>query len=342
MVTPALAEAFDRALGLVGSAVRDGKSQAAYLHGSFGSGKSHFMALLSLLVRGHAAAWAKPELHHLRDKHGFFGGKNLLELHFHMVGQRCLESAVFGEYVRFVQAEHADADLPGLFADAELFEDAAKLLDELGDDKFFAPMKEGATGDDADGWGELAEAERWTRERFEAAVESTDPSERAALFSALAKTRFTAADSVGTYADVDHGLAVMAEHARSLGYDGILLFLDELILWLAHQASEHTWLHNEVQKVVKLVEAKESQRAIPLVSFIARQRNLAEMVGEELVGAESVRLHDSLKHWEGRFDTIKLEDRNLHAIVEKRILRPRDDDAKKVLDEAFAPAGLPR
>ena len=47
VVTPALAEAVDRALGLVGSALRDGKSQAAYLHGSFGSGKSHFMALLS-------------------------------------------------------------------------------------------------------------------------------------------------------------------------------------------------------------------------------------------------------------------------------------------------------
>ena len=39
VVTPALAEAFDRALSLVGSALRDGRSQATYLHGSFGSGK---------------------------------------------------------------------------------------------------------------------------------------------------------------------------------------------------------------------------------------------------------------------------------------------------------------
>lgn len=336
VVTPALAEAFDRSLGLVGSALRDGKSQAAYLHGSFGSGKSHFMALLSLALRGHPAAWAKSELHSLREKHGFVGVKKLLELHFHMIGRASLESAVFGEYVKVVQREHPDAVLPGLFADEELFEDAAKLLDELGAEKFFAPMNEGASGEAADGWGELATSDQWGRARFDEAIKSTDPEVRESLFSALAKSWFKSADSTGAYVDIDHGLAVMARHAKALGYDGIVLFLDELILWLAHQASRHTWLHNEVQKMVKLVEAQESQRAIPLVSFIARQRNLAEMVGEEFAGAESTRLHDSLKHWEGRFDTIVLEDRNLPAIVEKRILRAKDDDARKVLDDAFA------
>ncbi|MEI7892910.1 MAG: hypothetical protein WCI05_07455 [Myxococcales bacterium] len=46
-------------------------------------------------------------------------------------------------------------------------------------------------------------------------------------------------------------------------------------------------------------------------------------------------MRDSLKWSEGRFDTIRLEDRNLPAIAEKRILRCKDDDAKKTLDEAF-------
>lgn len=335
VVTPALAEAFDRALALVGSALRDGRSQAAYLHGSFGSGKSHFMALLSLLLRGDEDAWAKPELHALRDKHGFVGKKKILELHFHMVGQKSVQAAIFGEYVRFVQREHPGAALPGLFADEELFEDARVLLEELGDERFFAPMNEGSIGGDADGWGELAGQGRWDRARFERAIASSAPEEREALFSALAKSRFKSADAVGTYVELDRGLAVMARHAKGLGYDAIALFLDELILWLAHKASEHAWLHNEVQKMVKLVEAQEMSRELPLVSFIARQRNLAEMVGEELAGAESVRLAESLKHWEGRFSTITLEDRNLPAIVEKRILRPKDEASRAALDEAF-------
>ncbi len=338
VVTDRLLQSFDRALGLVGSALRDGRSQAAYLHGSFGSGKSHFMALLSLLLRGHAAAWGKPELHELREKHGFVGNKRLLELHFHMVGKKNVESAVFGTYVAFVRQAHPAAVLPGLFADEELFDDAARLLDDLGDEKFFARMNEGAGEvENDDGWGELAGADRWDRARFEEATESTDPQVREALFSALASSWFTSADDQGRYLDFDRGLVVMTRHAKELGYDGIVLFLDELILWLAHRAAEHAWLHNEVQKMVKLVEAQElHQRAVPIVSFIARQRNLADMVGEEFAGAESVRLRDSLKHWEGRFDTIELEDKNLPAIVEKRILRPKDEAARKTFDEAFA------
>ena len=50
-MTPQLADAFDRALGLIEGALASGSSKAAYLHGSFGSGKSHFMAVLHLLPR---------------------------------------------------------------------------------------------------------------------------------------------------------------------------------------------------------------------------------------------------------------------------------------------------
>src|SRR5262245_53239678 len=71
VVTTAIADAFDQALGLVGSALEDGRSKGAYVHGSFGSGKSHFMAMLSLLLRNDAAAWRVPELHAIRDKHRF-------------------------------------------------------------------------------------------------------------------------------------------------------------------------------------------------------------------------------------------------------------------------------
>ena len=50
VVTPALAEAFDTALGLVAEAITSGVSRGAFLTGSFGSGKSHFMAVLHHLL----------------------------------------------------------------------------------------------------------------------------------------------------------------------------------------------------------------------------------------------------------------------------------------------------
>lgn len=90
VATPALVDAFDRALGLIGDALSSGHSKATYLHGSFGSGKSHFMAVLSLLLSGHEAAWRIPELHGLREKYAYAGKQRLLELHFHMIGAETL------------------------------------------------------------------------------------------------------------------------------------------------------------------------------------------------------------------------------------------------------------
>jgi hypothetical protein len=335
VVTPGLVQAFDQALGLVGGALRDGRSQAAYLHGSFGSGKSHFMALLSLLLAGHEAAWRIPELHALRAKHAFVGTKRLLELQFHMIGQMSIEGAIFAGYLQHVRTHHpevAEVALPGLFADEGLFENADRIRASLGDEAFFAPMNQGSRADA--GWGEVGD--RWDRERFASAMRSSDPDVRAQLFTALVSSHFQGWEQASRqFVDLDAGLATIARHAARLGYDGIVLLLDELILWLSGRASDAAWLHREVEKMIKLVEASNMHREVPLVSFIARQRNLAEMVGEDYAGVENLRLYDSLKHWEGRYDTVRLEDNNLPAIVERRILKPKSDAAKGVLRGAF-------
>ena len=332
VVTPGLAQAFEQALGLVGSALRDGRSQAAYLHGSFGSGKSHFMAMLSLLVAGNEDAWRVPELHALRAKHAFVGTKNLLELQFHMIGQSSLEGAIFAGYLAHVKQHHPDAPLPGLFADEGLFDNATRMRQTLGDEAFFAPMNQGSRADA--GWGDVGD--RWDGDRFDAAVRSTDTDARAQLFTALVQSHFQGWEQASRqFVDLDGGLATMARHAAKLGYHGVILFLDELILWLSGRASDVGWLHREVEKMIKLVEASNMHREIPLVSFIARQRNLAQMVGEDYAGIENQRLFDSLKHWEGRYGEVKLEDNNLPAIVERRILKPKNDAAKATLKAAF-------
>jgi len=58
-------------------------------------------------------------------------------------------------------------------------------------------------------------------------------------------------------------------------------------------------------------------------------------VGHQFVGADAQLLTDTLKFWEGRFETIKLEDRNLPAIIRKRVVRPRDEAAKERIDQGF-------
>ena len=70
---------------------------------------------------------------------------------------------------------------------------------------------------------------------------------------------------------------------RDLGYDGLILFLDELILWLASQAADLKFVHQEGQKLAKLVEAQSPDRPVPIVSFVARQRDLSELIGDSVL-----------------------------------------------------------
>src|SRR5207302_1682373 len=62
VVTPQLLESFDDALGFIRSAVDATNSKACYLHGSFGAGKSHFMAVLHLLLQHNPAVRVRDDL----------------------------------------------------------------------------------------------------------------------------------------------------------------------------------------------------------------------------------------------------------------------------------------
>jgi hypothetical protein len=71
VATERLLENFDDALGLIKVALDGHASTAAYLHGSFGSGKPHFMAVLHALLRGDEAARARVEFGPVLTRHGW-------------------------------------------------------------------------------------------------------------------------------------------------------------------------------------------------------------------------------------------------------------------------------
>ncbi|MBP7629545.1 MAG: hypothetical protein KA758_03760 [Acidimicrobiales bacterium] len=126
VVTEQLTTAFVDAVKLLRSAVTDHVSKAAYLHGSFGSGKSNFMAVLQLLLDGDVHARAKPELAPVvaeLDK----GTGAYLTVPFHLIGADTLESAVFGQYVDHLARVHPDAPPPAVYADEPILANADDL-----------------------------------------------------------------------------------------------------------------------------------------------------------------------------------------------------------------------
>jgi len=334
VVTDSLCGNFAEALGLVGHAVETGRSQAAFLHGSFGAGKSHFMAVLHEILVGNPDARAIPELVRQVDAADrWLAGTKVLPLTYHMLGARSVEEAVLGGYRTQIARLHPDAPPPAVHRSDALLEDAARLRARLGDEEFFQALSGGGGGSPE--W-RTSVVGAWHAERYAAAAANAPGDEdRDQLVSDLTATFFSGAVHSGEYLDTDTGLAVLSQHAKSLGYDVAVLFLDEFVLWLVQHMSNVEFVNEQGGKLTKFVESADAHRPVPLVSFVARQRDLADFLGPHVPGAERQAFSDVFRHGRGRYQQIPLEERNLPLIAEKRLLAPKDAAARRILDDAF-------
>jgi hypothetical protein len=342
VVTPALVDAFDAALGLVAESMTSGVSRGAFLTGSFGSGKSHFMAILHALLRHDPTARAKSELQPVIARHDdVLLDKSVLPLAFHLIGAESLEQALFQGYIRQIGRLHPGAPLPALHQSDAILADAEALRAREGDERFFAGLNGGTAGHSGgDPWAKLiGNSGTWTPESYAAARAAEPGSEqRQLLVTGLVQNYFRAYTQQASYVDLDTGLAAIASHAKSLGYDAVVLFLDELVLWLAFSVQDREFFRRESQKLTKLVEAGSGIRAIPLISFVARQMDLRRWFADAgASGAEQEALDRAFRHQEGRFGTLVLGDDNLPYVANRRLLRRRADNpqAEQVLEDAF-------
>lgn len=346
VVTAGIAEAMDEALDLVGKALRQRTSSGAFVHGSFGSGKSHFMAVLHLLLTGNPHARALPGLQRVVAEHSELLGRRILALDYHLLGKKSMEEAIFDGYLAAVREHHPDVAPPMLHRSDSLFADAVAQRRQFGDSAFFAALNgtggEVAASDDLAGLGDLGDlvgvgAVSWDAARFDRALaEPPGGLERERLAQQLTHTLFRGYVAAGEWVDMSTGLRTMTEHAQSLGYDGVVLFLDELVLWLGQHLSDTAFIQSETAKVAKLVESEMAALPLPMISFVARQRDLKDFLGNTADGAEQVAIGQSFQWWEDRFDPIELKAADLPQIVHQRLLQPRDEAAARAIAAGVA------
>src|SRR5674536_210797 len=139
---------------------------------------------------------------------------------------------------------------------------------------------------------------------------------RSTLSSSSAASDVYKRQAQASYVDLDTGLSAISSHAASLGYDAVVLFLDELVLWLAFSVQDREFFRRESQKLTKLVESGIGGREIPLVSIVARQMDLRRWFADAgASGAEQDALDRAFRHQEGRFSTLVLGDDNLPYVA---------------------------
>jgi len=221
VVTPQLVANFDDALDFIHSPVDTVSSKACYLHGSFGSGKSHFMAVLYLLLQHCPAVRSHEKLAPVVARHSWVENRKFLLVPYHMIGARNMESAILGGYADFVMQHHPQASLPGVYLADKIFQDAQQHREWLGDEKFFEKLNQGQTGQGDSRRGKLAKG--WDAARFESALTAPPASdERARLVGDLVQYIFPAYKGIAqgkdeAYVGLDEGLSIISAHAKSLG-----------------------------------------------------------------------------------------------------------------------------
>lgn len=330
VVTDAIAGAITEGLDLVADSLTQQSSRGAFLDGSFGSGKSHYLAILHLLLSDNLVARQIPGLEDVVAKRLDVLGKNLLVVDYNLLGARSFEDAIFSGYLETVRARHPKAAPPVLHMSDELLANAVQMRETLGDEKFF----DGLGGGDA-AWGEMGAA--WTATTFDAAIAATPgDNDRDRLVTDLITAYFSGYTRAGEWLPIKDGLRALTAHAKSLGYQGIVLLIDEIVLWLGQHLTNEDWVQTEIEKVVQLVENAAVNLPIPITSFLARQRDLRDFLGDRGPGAERVARGQIFQYWEDRFTKIRLHAADLPRIVKQRLLRPVSTAAAATLESALA------
>lgn len=310
VVTPAVGKALPRILEDMKQVFDRGEEYGRFIHGSFGSGKSHFMTMLSLLIEGVAPAWGKlrPFVGGGTDHEAWLSDANLLVVRIHMLSVR-------GKTTSFDRAVYDGFN-------AALARRGKPPFEFLNLDAIFDEVRR-----EAKEYGDVV----WKRLEAEGIVGGRDDFEALASGSARARERFArtwlaykgrGAAEAGIDPRWSKGLVGMAEHAKAQGFGGIVLMVDEFLLWLAEKAGQE--FVQEVHNLSLVVDHDAGQRAAPVFVFVARQRNLQDFY-PDLV--DETKIHEHIDHQLQRFETTKLKDVELRHIVRGRVLRPKQPEA---------------
>lgn len=305
VITDTVADEMKRLVNrIVASCVRHEAGEGHYIHGSFGSGKSHFMAILGLILENKAAIWTKDhraieaiEQHH----RAWLADHPILIVPVYMLGQTTsLQAACYNA---------ANARLRSLGLPPCEFSDADRVIASL--------------RSEAERYGDVVyeqfeKATGFSRKRIDKMAGGDQARRDELARQILAYRDPTRTERVQLYPDkFSDGMAALTRHAQEHGFAGIVFLIDELILYLTGKAGREYL--EEFNDLVALADNSALDRAVPLWVLVAKQRNIQETVPDD-TGQQHI--YEAMDHHKDRFpETTELADTELVPIVQERVLR---------------------
>ena len=321
VITPnvgiALKKLVDR---IIASCVRQEAGQGHYLHGSFGSGKSHFMSILGLMLENNPVVWAKESdiLRDIRNTHqAWLQEHPILVIPVYMLGQSSLRMACYNA---------ANERLRSLGLPPCEFSDAEKVIASFRTEV----ERYGETV-----FQQLEQNSGITAKRFERSANGNQD-EKDALAGTILKYRQAGrSEKAQLYPDkFSDGMATLTRHAKSNNFFGVVFMIDELILYLTGKSGRD--YIDEFNDLVALADNSALDRMVPLWTIVSKQRNIQETIPDD---SSQQRVFEAIDHHKDRFpETTDLADTELIPIVQERVLRVRqgmEDLLKRAVDETI-------
>ena len=244
----------DQMLRSVGERFAQGLDMGRYIYGTFGSGKSHLMAVLGKMFERDERVYelGDPALSRLRGNHPWIDRRKTLVVRLNMMGKKTLVHAL---YEAFNAALPHDAERLAFTDQERVFE-----LIERDAEKHYGGMD--ALLEQLVKDGVLPRAEFYDRGRGGDLDKQLDLAAR--LFTWRNHGQAHTTDDL--WVDGGEGFHRIAAHAQSLGYEGIVWLVDELIIWIRGKARQE--YVEQINALSSLVD-HDARYARPIPFFVA-------------------------------------------------------------------------
>lgn len=297
----------DRMLGATHDRFQQNQDIGRFIHGTFGCGKSHLLAVLAKMLESDELVYevGDPRLRELRGRHGWMDRKNLLVVRLNMMGKPGVVRALFDAY----HAALPDDTPPVVLTDHErVFELMELDQRRMGEEAFFRQL--------------VTEKVIPSRGFYET-QRGGSTQQQLSLAARLLAWRDND-DSVrpeSLWVADQEGFSRIAQHARELGYDGIVWMIDELIIWIRGKTSGD--YIKEINALSAMVD-HDGARDLPFLTLLAVQQDIAQTCPEDLSDSD---FHHQLGFINDRFKPfITMAEQDLYEVTSRRVLKPQPEN----------------
>lgn len=280
------------------------KGQGFWVQGAYGSGKSHFMSYITVLLQN-SKYWTNLSEDIKEEYQDYFTEKNYLTVNFTLSEINNLKVKLFDEIEKSFKNNGVNLTIK---KDKKIVKQFLEYeYDGLKKDWFYNILKNKLD---------------ISKEEWEENLESNNISRLAEIIIEFRKERGSFSQKEYReiiYPKINEGLEQISTILDN-NFDGLVIFIDELSEFLQKKKSK-----NEESETLEVLQSLGQRiRELPIWLVAAVQKNPAEIIDQELyIGDEEEKVFD-------RFTPINLSEADIEEIIDQRIIIKNENQRKSI------------